>query len=103
MEIDGLQPKDAIRCWQLGDLGLVKGKWPIIGETEHWRREVWPTPTFVRRNELARSAWRVTYSDADPSEVILEEPVSFDIEGLEPDSLYGAGAVELRMTKLLIA
>jgi hypothetical protein len=57
-------------------------------------------PQFVRKDELSRRAWIVQYSDENPSIVELEIPTDYDTD-LERDGLYGAGAVEIVLTKLL--
>jgi len=100
-EFSLLRPNDAIRCLRLGDLGLINGEWPVIGELPEWRREEWPIPPYIRRNELSRRAWRCIYSADDPSKIEREEPVPYDANGLESDGLCGYGFVEDVMTKLL--
>jgi hypothetical protein len=99
-DVASLQPKDAIKCLQIGDLCMMNGEWPIIGESHLWERKAWPMPSFVRRDDLSKRAWRSIYSDSDPSKLEREESVPYDIE-LERDALYGYGAVELLMMKLL--
>lgn len=100
-DVAGLQPKDAIRCFRIGDLGLMTGEWPVLGESPHWDRRAWPMPSFVRRDDLSKRAWRSAYCDSDPSKLEREEPVSYEASKLERDALHGAGGVELLMTKLL--
>ena len=99
--LKALEPVHAIKRLRLGDLGLVNGDWLIVGESEPWRRGDWPLPQFVRRDDLSKRAWRVSYSDSDPSKLIAEEGVPFDVKGLEVSDLYGYGAVELLLTKML--
>jgi hypothetical protein len=96
-----LQPIHAIRRLRVGDLGLVNGEWRVLGESEGWQRTDWPMPNFVRRDDLSKCAWRVSYSDSDPGKLIAEEPVPFDATGLEVSGLFGYGAVELLLTKML--
>lgn len=100
-EVAQLWPGDAVRRLRTGDLGLVNETWPRIGNLDTWDRRDWPMPPFIRRAELLKRAWRVTYSDADPGKLEREESVPYDTEGMESDSLYGYGATELLMTKLL--
>lgn len=100
-DVAQLQPKDACKCLRIGDLGLMNGKWPIIGDSQYWEQQAWPVPSFVRRDDMSKRAWRVIYSDADPSKLEREESVPYEISGLEENGLYGYGAVELLMTKLL--
>lgn len=100
-ELNRLRAEDALRCIRAGDLGLIKGEWPIIGESPNWVRDDWPMPLFVRRDSLSKRAWHLHYSDSDPSKLEREEPASYQIDGLEESDLYGSGAVEIMMTKLL--
>ncbi|RWM98211.1 MAG: hypothetical protein EOR84_11365 [Mesorhizobium sp.] len=99
-EIRGFQPKDSVRCLRVGDLGLVNGDWRILGRSPDWDGSHWPVPQFVRRDELSKRSWLVTYSDLDPSVVEKEEPFRSD-QVLERDALYGYGAVELLLTKVI--
>ena len=85
---------------RVGDLSLLDGGWPIIGPCSLWERSEWPVPAFVRKDELACRAWRVEYSDDDPSKVLREHPEPFE-SALERDALFGAGAAELVLTRIL--
>ncbi len=100
-DVARLQPKEAVKCLRIGDLGLINGEWPILGDLLHWDKQTWSMPSFARRDTLSRRAWRSVYSDSDPSKLEQEEPMPYDADDLERDALYGAGAVELMMTKLL--
>jgi hypothetical protein len=103
-ELEGLRPEQS--CWSamIGDLNLYNGRWPILGEYPNWRREEWAMPQFVRREPGTNPprAWRVYYDDNDPAKVIREEPEPYDSQ-LPKDSLSGAGAVEIHLTKRLKA
>lgn len=99
-ELERLKPTDAVRVVLVGDLSLIRGTWPIIGQTTSWKRLDWPMPEFVRRNPLSHKAWRVYRSDTDPSFIEKEEPEAYE-SPLESDALYGAGAAELLLTNLL--
>lgn len=99
-EVRGFQPKDAVRCLRLGDLGLVNGDWPILGRLSDWDGSLWPMPKFVNRDALSKRSWVVTYSDSDPSVLEKREHLRSD-QPLENDLLYGYGAVELLLTKVI--
>jgi Immunity protein 26 len=101
LEAERLAPGDAIRVVRVGDLSLIRGEWPIIGNSRIWDRASWPMPPFVRRSELSRRAWRVYYSDQDPNLVLGEEPEPYETTVLEPDAVYGAGAAEIVLTSQL--
>ena len=99
-EVESLNPSDTIRVIRVGDLSLLRGEWPIIGQSLSWKRSDWPMPAFVRRSELSRKAWRVQYSDDNPNAIDREETEPYD-STLERDSVFGAGAAELVLTKVL--
>jgi hypothetical protein len=100
--IEHLRPADSVRAIIVGDLGLIQGKWPVIGQCAHWKRQEWPMPVFLREEPLSGRRWRVYYSDTDPNHVLREEPLAANDAGLEPDGLYGSGAAELLLTELLL-
>jgi len=100
-ELAALGPRDAVKVLRVGDMALANGRWPVLGKSEDWDPRAWPMPQFLRRIDSLRRAWRVTYSDLDPSRSEREESVPYDTEGLEADSLYGYGSTELLLTKLL--
>lgn len=100
-DVAGLQPSDAIRVMRFGDLGLIKGHWPILGKLDGWRPEDWPIPAFGRREPTGR-AFRVIYVAEDLRGPVREEPISDEeCDRLPCDALSGAGAVELVLTQLL--
>lgn len=99
-DVAALRPDDAIKCIRVGDLGLLNGEWPIIGSAD-WHRADWPTPAFVRRDDLAKQAWKVIYSDEDPGMVLQEDRISFDTKGLEEAALYGFKAAEIAVRRRL--
>ena len=101
--LDMLSPKSAIKVARVGDLGLIDGSWPIIGDAVGFERDEWTIPTFIRRDDIAKVAWLVVYADDNPNEVVSEQSIPYQTEGLEKDSLLGAGAAELVISQLLSA
>jgi hypothetical protein len=101
-QVSNLSPQEAFWLAQFGDLGLLKGKWPIIGRTKDWRRELWPLPPFIRLDLTdPRRAVKVIYSD-DNLERLDEETCDPALAKIYPeDGLSGAGAVEIWLTKIL--
>lgn len=93
-------PENAIISLVFGDLGLIKREWQIVGQLPNWNREEWGMPDFVRRDPIGKRAWRVRYSDHDPSLVLGEAPVDFNVS-LPENCSWGYGAVELKLTALL--
>lgn len=96
----GLRSEEAALVLRIGDLGLVQGEWPIIGQGRDWNGADWPMPKFIRRDVLSNRAWLVTYADEDPNEVVAEEPWNTADTTIGRDSLYGAGAVEIALSHL---
>lgn len=101
-ELSKLKPQDAIKVLQIGDLGLIKDKWKVIGKFSDWNRSDWPIPDFVRREPITNRVWLVKYSDRNPDQVVSEKLISENqAKNLETDSLYGYEAVEKVLSKLL--
>jgi hypothetical protein len=97
-EIKGLKPAEASRILRIGDLELIRGNWPILGNLPRWCRSDWIMPQFIRKDELSRKAWSVQYSDSDANLVERETPIAYDTN-LERDAVLGAGAVEIVLSK----
>lgn len=100
-ELESLTPDAAIKVIRVSDLGLVDGSWTIIGDSPEWRREDWPIPVFIRKDDLGRAAWLVEYADDDPNRVVFEQRVPYDTAGYERDSLSGSGAAEIKVSRIL--
>lgn len=101
-ELEDLRPEQAVRRLRTGDMAILNERWPLLGDSRHWEREAWPMPAFIRRNASLQRAWRASYADADPAKLDREESIPFDTPGMESDSLYGYGATELLMNKVLV-
>ncbi|MBR0828437.1 immunity 26/phosphotriesterase HocA family protein [Bradyrhizobium manausense] len=100
--VNDLDPQGALARIRFGDLGLINGEWPILGKVERWDRTEWPTPDFVRRDPISNKAWLIRYSDADPLRSTSERLPNYDdFNVLGHDGLYGAGAAEAFLSKLL--
>jgi len=100
-EVDGLLPTASALVVRFGDLGLIDGTWPIIGHSETWRRSEWPMPEFISTDPLTGRSFRVRYDDDDPNKLGIREPLVAPDASLSPDGLWGAGAVEVRLERLL--
>lgn len=100
-EVDGLQPEHAVLVGRLGDLGLMNGNWPILGDSTEWNRERWPIPPFIRRDPLSERAWRAQYPDDNPNDRPTEEPIEYSCRTFGPDSVWGYGAAEYKLLKRL--
>jgi Immunity protein 26 len=100
-DLPKLLPENALKVVKFGDLSLMSGNWPIIAHLQHWHRDDWPMPKFIRRDPLTKRARLVSYADEDPNQPIGEEADEFESVGYEEDTLLGAGFVELLLTRLL--
>jgi len=97
-----LRPSDAVLIRKFGHLGIVGGKWPLVGRLDGWDRRDWPTPVFVRYEELTGRSFRVFYDDDDPNKVLHEEQVApGEGEHAPKDGLMGARFAEVTLTRLL--
>lgn len=108
-QIPPLSPAKAVLRCNFGDLGLLDGSWPVIGKLQGGKREEWPMPLFYRDEyELlprpdsnATRLFLIKRSDDNPAKTLWECRVETIPRDAEKDYLAGAGAVELRLRKLL--
>lgn len=100
-EVEHLEPNEAVAVFCSSELGIMDGTWPIIGNSRRWERERWPIPGFVRRDPISRTAWRVIYSESDPSTVVAEERIPYEAVGLQPDRYSGHKAAEIHLSRIL--
>ncbi|MGW4876477.1 Imm26 family immunity protein [Streptomyces sp. NPDC004262] len=92
------EANSAIKVCRFGDLGLIRGKWPVLGRIESWDPAHWSVPDFCRGGDT-----RVVY-DGDSLAIIREERLdSRECQLLPQDGLEGAGFVEIKLTRLLDA
>jgi hypothetical protein len=93
--------KAALRI-RFGDLGLMNGEWRLIDRIVDWNPARWPMPEFGSRDPLTGKAWVTRYCDKDPRREESRRQVNTEsISDLPDDGLYGYGAAEIRLTKLL--
>ena len=100
-DVAGLDPSGAVAVLRIGDLHLIDGKWPILGQSPEWQRESWPMPMFRRSPPFLNHEYNVRYSDVDPNCVVSETKVPLGTSTFDKDGLDGAGAVEIVLTRLL--
>ena len=100
-EVEELSPSNAAEVCRVGDLGLINGDWPIIGDSPNWARDKWPIPSFTRRDDFTKTAWRVSYSDDDPNVVLSDDRIPFHPDVPTTDGLFGAQAAEIVLSRVL--
>lgn len=101
-EVAELLPEDAVLRRMFGDLGLINGDWPVIGESEDWNRDAWPQPLLVRKNTITGQFSLIEYSEDDPNhEIAMYECPAGAVQEYPEDGLSGYIAVQIRLTRLL--
>lgn len=59
-------------------------------------------PLFVRRDDIMKRAWLVQYSDTNPNSLPSEREIDYsEADNYQRDSMWGAGAAEIRLNTLL--
>jgi hypothetical protein len=100
--VAALEPGDAVLVRRFGHLGLKNGTWPVLGPAGEWDRELWSVTRFGRREPLRGLAFVEVYDDDDPNKhVATERATAEEVDRLPEDGLSGAGAIEVRLGKLL--
>jgi hypothetical protein len=102
VELGDLVPEHAVLRGKFGDRKLIQGKWPIVGVVEEWDASRWSIPPLARVDEVAKRAWVSVYDDdfrcLEETEVDLSEASRYPY-----DRMMGAGALEIRLTKVVQA
>lgn len=94
--------KSLLLVARFGDLGLIRGEWPISGPIPGWNRMSWPVPAFSSRDPLSGTWWRNEYADDNPNQLIARDELSeTDARNLPVDGVHGAGAVAKMLDRLL--
>ena len=102
LDVEDLEPGDAVLVGKFGFLGLKQGRWPILGRLRGWNRDSWPMPTLIRYEELTGRSFRVYYDDNDPNRLIREELIHPGrVESGPNDGLMGDGFLEKVLTTVL--
>ncbi len=100
VDVSKLAPEDAVLKGKFGDLELLRGKWPTVRLLLNLDRTRWRMLPLARVDEAAGRAWLSTYDDqfncVEEKEITPDKAAEFPY-----DRMMGAGAVEIRLTKLL--
>lgn len=102
-----LKNKDnSILICHFGDLGIIKGQWPLIHESKPYKRNDWPVPLFHRilplpEGKVVIVEYRQDYSGIEPP--IRETIAAIDEEILKfpKDVFSGSKAIEIKLSKML--
>jgi len=100
IQLDALDPNNAVLVGLFGDLELLREKWLLAGTIENFDPAKWPVPLLARVDEEANRAWLSKYDEnlgfLEEKEITVEEALRYPY-----DRMMGGGAVEIRLTKLL--
>lgn len=97
----GLGHADAMQRMIFGDLELLNGLWPVLGELPDWERSKWPMPNFSHKDSLSDQMYLRIY-DENTLEDIGERRISADeARNLPEDGTFGAGAVRIVLSRLI--
>ncbi len=99
-ELAGLTPQGALSIQIFGDLGLLKGRWPIIGHFRNFSRSKWPIPKFARKDLVSGELYLVEYTN-DLREMRSVRSTASASRGKPEDGVSGYGAVEIVLSDLL--
>jgi len=101
--IPTLYAKDAILQSKFGDLGLVEGRWPIIGTITPWVREDWPMPEFMISAPKYGMPFdqRIVYDENDPSRELSREILAPGTLDLPDAGLPGSSALEFKLSAII--
>jgi len=101
--VKDLASHDAIWIAQCGDLGILRGEWPIIASSVNWRSEEWPFPRYFGRIDRDEGrAWLVEYDEKTPLRMRSQIEVSIEqAEGVPSESLYGYVALQIKLEMVI--
>jgi hypothetical protein len=101
-EVYQARPSDASLVQFFGDLGLIRGEWPILGNDPNWRREDWPTPGFFHRDSISGRTQLRYYDENKLGVHVREEPCDSTLSSSAPhDGLAGQKALEIYLDRAL--
>jgi hypothetical protein len=101
-DFDAVTPFDAVLTARFGYPGLKQGEWPLLGRRDSWDATEWPMPVFARHEVLTGRSFHVIYDEMDPNRLLAEEQVPPGVAEQAPsNALFGYGALEKRLTRLL--
>jgi len=98
-------PGEALLIARFGDLGIIRGSWPLIQSTRPFSKEKWPIPKFGTEVPFPPGKGFIRdYEQASSGELICIRQTlvdADDLQGFPEDVDMGGGSVEIKLTKLL--
>jgi Immunity protein 26/Regulator of ribonuclease activity B len=99
-DLTSLCASDAVLVARFYDTSLEDGSWKVLGWVAPWDRQQWPMVDWGRQQ--GNIYLRVRYPDDNPNGLPIEQPIPYDqFTRLPADTLCGAGAVEIDLSRLL--
>ena len=85
-----LDPKQALLKPRVMDVLLRNGEWPILGKLKNWKREEWPMPKYIIRDEYSSYVRLDIYKESCIAEVESSKkmPLDYQEEGCE-EAIFG--------------
>ena len=97
-DVRGLDSNTAVWSARISDLSLVDGTWPVVGEDHTWDRTCWPMKRFRGVDSTSGESWQAEY-DEHTFRLLHRYPCdATDLSDHPEDAMFGAGAVEKRLT-----
>jgi hypothetical protein len=103
-DIPNYGPEDAIYVTMFGDLGLIQGEWPVIGQCPNSDASAWPMPIFRHYDPITGQLRLFRYSESSLATEIPVSPAGYEpeeIDKLPRAGLCGAKGVALVLAALL--
>ena len=97
-----LRPEDAMYRANVGDTGIRKGRWPVLGKVSNFSRETWPQPLY-RREDPINGSWTVArFPEGDLTAPVEQRTATeTEVENLPEDGIDGHIFVQQRLNRLL--
>lgn len=101
-----LNAADAVLKSRFGDLGLVQGKWSLVGKIDPWNRSEWPMPDFMLSgaDPFMSLPWDqlLRFDDNDPTIEIMRERHPVGTLQLPSAGVPGSVALEHTLAKIIL-
>jgi Immunity protein 26 len=92
-------PSEAVLIGRIGDQGLVRREWPVLGRAD-WRRDDWPLVPFRNVDPITKRVRRVEYEDGSLAAPTVWRAADDAMVGSPADTLYGHLSLQKRLSKM---
>lgn len=105
LDVRSIDPSDVILIAWFGDLGIISGRWPLIKTVGTFNKNDWRVPSFGRIDAVDPShGWMIEYEQENPTFALPLREIrrkATEVADLPKESLYGALALEYKLTPLV--